>query len=70
MRHHFHVVSAFLDEMMTKINSAWYNKEDQVSPRNLGMTKDQLTKNQERNENMAKVMTKIDLLTKHFMGGS
>ena len=31
------------------------------------MTKEQLEKNQERDENMAKMMTQIDLLTKYVM---
>ncbi|WMV32946.1 hypothetical protein MTR67_026331 [Solanum verrucosum] len=54
---------------MTKINRAWYTREHQVSPLNIGLTKEQLEKNQERDENMAKMMTQMDLLTKHVMGG-
>ncbi|WMV41205.1 hypothetical protein MTR67_034590 [Solanum verrucosum] len=34
------------------------------------MTKQQIKKDQERDENMAKMMTQLDLLTKHVMGSS
>ncbi|WMV46246.1 hypothetical protein MTR67_039631 [Solanum verrucosum] len=67
MQQPFDVASTLLDEM-TKINRAWYTREDQVSPLNFGMTKEQLENNQEREENMAKMMTQMDLLTKHVMG--
>ncbi|KAK4724079.1 hypothetical protein R3W88_026858 [Solanum pinnatisectum] len=54
---------------MTKINHAWYTREDQLSPLTLRLKKEQLEKNQERDENMAKMMTQMMLLTKHVMGG-
>uniref|UniRef100_M1DXZ1 Integrase core domain containing protein n=1 Tax=Solanum tuberosum TaxID=4113 RepID=M1DXZ1_SOLTU len=66
MRQTFDIASTLLDEM-TKINRAWYTREDQVSPLNLGLTNEQLKKNQERDENMAKIMIQMDLLTKHVM---
>uniref|UniRef100_M1DTG9 Integrase core domain containing protein n=1 Tax=Solanum tuberosum TaxID=4113 RepID=M1DTG9_SOLTU len=47
----------------------WYTREDQVSLLNLEVTKEQLTKNQEHDENMTKMMTQMTLLTKHVMGG-
>lgn len=34
----------------------------------LGLTKEKLEKNQEKNENMAKIMTLLNLLTKHITG--
>ncbi|WMV29934.1 hypothetical protein MTR67_023319 [Solanum verrucosum] len=55
-------------DKMTKINHAWYTREDQVSPLIVWMKKEQLEKNQEQDENMAKMMTQMDLLTKHVMG--
>ncbi|WMV41608.1 hypothetical protein MTR67_034993 [Solanum verrucosum] len=55
---------------MTKINCAWYTREDQVSPLNLGLTNEQFEKKQERDENMAKIMIQMDLLTKHVMGSA
>ncbi|WMV41421.1 hypothetical protein MTR67_034806 [Solanum verrucosum] len=55
---------------MAKINCTWYIREDQVSPLNLGLTKKHLEKNKERDENMAKIMTQMDLLMKHVIGVS
>jgi len=69
MRQPFAVALSLLDEM-TKINRAWNTREDYVSPLNVGLTKEQLEKKQEHDENMAKMMTQLDLLTKHVMGGS
>jgi len=68
MRQPFDIASALLDEMM-KINRAWYTSEDHVSPLNLGLTKEQMVQKQERDQNMAKIMTQMDLLTKYVMGG-
>jgi len=39
-----------------------------MSPLNFGMTKEQLEKNQEIDEIMAKMMTQMYLLTKHVIG--
>jgi len=33
------------------------------------MSKEQIEKDNERDENMTKMMTQLDLLSKHFMGG-
>ncbi|WMV33083.1 hypothetical protein MTR67_026468, partial [Solanum verrucosum] len=63
MQQSFDIASTFLDEM-TKINRAWYTKEDQVSSLNFGMTTEQEEKNQERDENMAKMMSQMKLLKK------
>ncbi|WMV45666.1 hypothetical protein MTR67_039051 [Solanum verrucosum] len=67
MQQSFDIVSTLLNEM-TKNNHAWYTRDDQVSPLNFGMMKEQMEKNQERDENMAKMMTQMDLLTKYVMG--
>ncbi|WMV29353.1 hypothetical protein MTR67_022738 [Solanum verrucosum] len=67
MRQPFDIASTLLDEM-TKLNRAWYTREDQMSPLNFGLTKEQMDKNKERDENMAKMMTQRDLLSKHVMG--
>ena len=66
MSQSFENASVLLDEM-TKINKAWHTREDHVSPLNFGMTKEQLEENQERDKNMAKMMTQMHLLTKHVM---
>lgn len=55
---------------MSKINHAWYIKEDHVSLLNFLLTKEQLKKNQDRDDNKAKTMTQMDLLTKHVMGNT
>jgi len=66
MRQLFEVVSVLLDEM-TKIKRTWYTREDQVSAINFELSKEQMQNNQERDENMAKMISQIDLLTKHVM---
>ncbi|WMV37892.1 hypothetical protein MTR67_031277 [Solanum verrucosum] len=67
MQHLFDIASTLLDEM-TKIDPAWYTRVDQVSPLNFGLTKEEMEKNQERDKNMAKMMTQLTLLKKHVMG--
>ena len=52
---------------MPKINCAFYTREYQVSHLNLGLTKEQMGKKQERDKNMAKIMTQMDQLMKHVM---
>ncbi|KAK4721335.1 hypothetical protein R3W88_011568 [Solanum pinnatisectum] len=63
----YEVASQLLD-CMTEINQAWYTREDQVSPLNFRMTKEQIEKDQERDQNMAKIMTLLDILAKNIMG--
>uniref|UniRef100_M1DZ77 Integrase core domain containing protein n=1 Tax=Solanum tuberosum TaxID=4113 RepID=M1DZ77_SOLTU len=53
---------------MTKTNRAWYTREDQVSPLTFELTKEELEKDQERDQNMAKMMTQLDILAKNVMG--
>jgi len=60
-------ISATLLDGMTKINRAWNTKEDQVSPLTFKMTKEQIEKEQERDQNMAKMITQMDL-SKRVMG--
>ncbi|WMV46273.1 hypothetical protein MTR67_039658 [Solanum verrucosum] len=60
----FAVASALLDEM-TEIKRASHTREDQMFHLNLGLTKEQLEKNQERDKKMAKITTQMDLLKKH-----
>ncbi|WMV30094.1 hypothetical protein MTR67_023479 [Solanum verrucosum] len=45
-----------------------YSRDDQVSPLTFRMTKEQIEKDQERDENMSKMMTQMDLLSKHVIG--
>ncbi|KAK4721417.1 hypothetical protein R3W88_011650 [Solanum pinnatisectum] len=67
MQQPYEVASQLLD-CMTEINRAWYTREDQVSPLNFRMTKEQIEKDQERDQNMAKMMTLLDILAKNNMG--
>lgn len=69
MRQPLDITLILLDEM-SKINHAWYIKEDHVSLLNFLLTKEQLKKNQDRDDNKAKTMTQMDLLTKHVMGNT
>uniref|UniRef100_M1DKF9 Integrase core domain containing protein n=1 Tax=Solanum tuberosum TaxID=4113 RepID=M1DKF9_SOLTU len=67
MQQPYEVASKLLDGM-TKINRAWYTHEDQESPLTFRMTKEQIEKDQERDQNMAKMMTQLDLLSNNMMG--
>uniref|UniRef100_M1DJS1 Integrase core domain containing protein n=1 Tax=Solanum tuberosum TaxID=4113 RepID=M1DJS1_SOLTU len=61
-----YVIAAQLLDGMTKINR--YTREDQVSPLTFKLTKKQLGKDQERDQNMTKMMTQLDILAKNAMG--
>lgn len=63
-----YVIAAQLLDGMTKINRAWYTHEDQVSPLTFKLTKEQLEKDQERDQNMAKIMTQLDIFSQNVMG--
>ncbi|KAK4733655.1 hypothetical protein R3W88_007916 [Solanum pinnatisectum] len=67
MQQPYKVASQLLDGM-TKINRAWYTHEDQVSPITFRMTKEKIEKDQEIDQNMAKMMTQLDILSKNVMG--
>uniref|UniRef100_M1DW04 Integrase core domain containing protein n=1 Tax=Solanum tuberosum TaxID=4113 RepID=M1DW04_SOLTU len=66
MQQPFEITSTLLDGM-TKINRAGYTREDQVSPLTFRMTKEQIEKDQEQDQNMDKTMTQMNLLSKHVM---
>uniref|UniRef100_M1D8S3 Integrase core domain containing protein n=1 Tax=Solanum tuberosum TaxID=4113 RepID=M1D8S3_SOLTU len=63
----FEIASTLLD-VMTKIKRAWYTRDDQVSPLTYMKIKEQIERDQECDENMAKMMTQMVLLSKHVMG--
>ncbi|KAK4718119.1 hypothetical protein R3W88_016457 [Solanum pinnatisectum] len=67
MQQPYEVASQLLD-CMTKINRVWYTREYQVSPLTFRMTKEQIEKDHERDQNMAKMMTQLDILEKNVMG--
>lgn len=66
MKQLFDIALTFLYEM-TRVKQSRYTKEDQASPLNLGITREIREKNQEGDENMAKMMTHINLLMNHVM---
>ncbi|XP_059295428.1 uncharacterized protein LOC132048757 [Lycium ferocissimum] len=59
-------------DKLTETNEAWHNKESEVgggsSLKNV-LTREMVKKEEERDESMAKLVTQMDLLTKHVMGG-
>uniref|UniRef100_M1DBF8 Integrase core domain containing protein n=1 Tax=Solanum tuberosum TaxID=4113 RepID=M1DBF8_SOLTU len=63
----FEVASFLLDDM-TRINQAWYTKEDQVSPFCFRLTQEQLDKERERDENIKKMLTQMEYLQEHMKG--
>uniref|UniRef100_M1DZI3 Gag-pol polyprotein n=1 Tax=Solanum tuberosum TaxID=4113 RepID=M1DZI3_SOLTU len=63
-----YVIAAQLIDGMTKINWAWYTREDRVYPLTFRLTKEQLEKYQKRDQNMAKMMTQLNILAKNVMG--
>jgi len=52
-----YAVAAQLLDGMTTINRAWYTREDQVWPVTFHLSKEQVEKDNERDQNMAKIMT-------------
>uniref|UniRef100_M1DNP4 Integrase core domain containing protein n=1 Tax=Solanum tuberosum TaxID=4113 RepID=M1DNP4_SOLTU len=67
MHQPFKVASKLLDGI-TKVNRVMYTREDQLSPLTYKMSKEQIEKDQERDQNMAKMMTQLDFLSKNIMG--
>ncbi|KAK4731373.1 hypothetical protein R3W88_024361 [Solanum pinnatisectum] len=63
-----YVIATQLLDGMTKINLAWYTWEDQVSPLTFKLTKEQMEKDQERDQNMDKIITQLDILSKNVNG--
>uniref|UniRef100_M1DH69 Integrase core domain containing protein n=1 Tax=Solanum tuberosum TaxID=4113 RepID=M1DH69_SOLTU len=63
-----YVIATQLLDGMTTINRAWYTREDQVSPLTFKLTKEQMEKDQERDQNMDKIMTQLDILSKNVIG--
>uniref|UniRef100_M1DIU0 Transposable element protein, Retrotrans_gag n=1 Tax=Solanum tuberosum TaxID=4113 RepID=M1DIU0_SOLTU len=61
-------ITSQLLNCMTKINRAWYTRKDQVYPFNFRITKEHIEKDQERDQNMAKMMTQSDIFAKNVMG--
>lgn len=54
---------------MTLINRACYTREDQVTPLTLTPSKELIEKDNEIDQNIGKIMTQLDILSKNIMGG-
>ena len=63
-----YAITAQLLDGMTTINRAWYTREDQVSPLTFKISKEQIAKDHEKDQNMAKIMIEPDILSKNIMG--
>lgn len=56
-------------EGMKTIDRAWYTHEHQVSRHEYTLSKEKIEKENERDQNMDKIMTQIDVLSKKIHGG-
>ena len=61
-------VASFLLDGMTKVNQAWYTKYDQVSPLCFRLTQEQLDKERERDENIKKMLSQMEVIQEHMKG--
>ncbi|XP_015166992.1 uncharacterized protein [Solanum tuberosum] len=61
-------VASFLLDGMTKVNQAWYTKDDQVSPLCFWLTQEQIKKERERDENIKKMLSQMEILQEHMNG--
>ncbi|KAK4723933.1 hypothetical protein R3W88_026712 [Solanum pinnatisectum] len=65
-----YAVAAQLLDGMTTINRVWYTREDQVSPITFKLSKEKIEKDNEPDQNMAKIITQLDILSKNVMVAS
>ena len=63
-----YILAIQLLDGMAIIKRAWYTRKDQVSHFTFKLTKEQLEKYQERDQNMEKMKTQLDILSKKVMG--
>lgn len=63
-----YAVVAHLLEGMTTINIVHYTREDQVSLVTFQLSKEQIKKDNERDQDIAKIMTTLDIISKNVMG--
>ncbi|XP_059277798.1 uncharacterized protein LOC132031977 [Lycium ferocissimum] len=71
MENSYAVMSALLD-ILTETNEAWHTREMEVDgggPSKIVLSRETIKKEEERDETMAKLVTQMDLLTKHVLGG-
>ncbi|XP_049397297.1 uncharacterized protein LOC125861442 [Solanum stenotomum] len=53
---------------MTRINQAWYTQEDQVTQFHFRLMQEQLDKDREKDENIKKMLTQMEVLQEHMKG--
>ncbi|XP_049362867.1 uncharacterized protein LOC125827604 [Solanum verrucosum] len=53
---------------MTKDNQTWYTKDDQVSPLCFRLTQEQIEKERERDKNIKKMLSQMEILQEHMKG--
>ena len=63
-----YVIAAQLLDCMTTINPDWYTREDLDSAFMFKLTQEKLEKYYERDQNRAKKMTQLDILSKNVPG--
>ncbi|XP_060190996.1 uncharacterized protein LOC132620349 [Lycium barbarum] len=71
MDNSYATVCELLDKL-TETNEAWHTRDSEVgggSSSKHVLTREMIKKEEERDESMAKLVTQMDLLTKHVMGG-
>ncbi|XP_015165482.1 uncharacterized protein [Solanum tuberosum] len=61
-------VASFLLDGMTGVNQAWYTKDEKVSPVCFRLTQEQLDKERERDENIKKMLSQMEVIQEHMKG--
>uniref|UniRef100_M1DN23 Putative plant transposon protein domain-containing protein n=1 Tax=Solanum tuberosum TaxID=4113 RepID=M1DN23_SOLTU len=68
MRQPYELAALLLDDM-TKVNRSWHTREYKAPLLQVVLSKEQIERDYERDENIAKMITQIDLRSKHVMRG-
>lgn len=63
-----YLIESQIFDSRTTINRSWYTREYQVSTLMFILTKEQLEIDKERDQNMDNIRTKLDILSKIFVG--
>lgn len=53
---------------MTNFNRVWHTRKDQVSPFSFKLTKEKMAKDYEKDQNMAKIKTHLNIFQNNVMG--
>lgn len=63
-----HTMEDKLHDGMKTLNMAWYTRKNQLSQVTFQLYKEHIEKDNERDQNMAKIMMHLDILSKNAMG--